>query len=83
MTVQPGAGYEGAEPFPDAGGPPRTVASAVRVAVTLPTRLNDRRRDHGRARSLPVLQDSEALLPPASRLTVNNVHVTVNSVARN
>jgi hypothetical protein len=53
------------------------------VAVTLPTRLNDRRRDHGRARSLPVLQDSEALLPPASRLTVNNVHVTVNSVARN
>ena len=35
MTVQPGAGYEGAEPFPDVGGPPRTVASAVRVAVTL------------------------------------------------
>ena len=35
MTVQPGAGYEGAEPFPDTGAPPRTVASAVRVAVTL------------------------------------------------
>ena len=35
MTVQPGAGYEGAEPFPDTGGPPRTVAGAVRVAVTL------------------------------------------------
>ena len=35
MTVQLGAGYEGTEPFPDAGCPPRTVAGAVRVAVTL------------------------------------------------
>lgn len=35
MTVQPGVGYEGAEPFPDTGGPPRTGAVAVRVAVTL------------------------------------------------
>jgi len=35
MTVQLGAGYEGTEPFPDAGGPPRTVAGAVRVTVTL------------------------------------------------
>ena len=56
---------------------------ATGVHWPVPTRLNDRRRDHGRARSRPVLQDSEALLPPASRLTVNNVHVTVNSVARN
>jgi stearoyl-CoA desaturase (delta-9 desaturase) len=56
---------------------------ATGVHWPVPTRLNDRRRDHGRARSLPVLQDSEALLPPAPRLTVNNVHVTVNSVARN
>jgi hypothetical protein len=35
MTVQLGAGYDGTEPFPDAGCPPRTVAGAVRVAVTL------------------------------------------------
>jgi stearoyl-CoA desaturase (Delta-9 desaturase) len=35
MTVQSPAGYEGTEPFPDAGGPPRTVAGAIRVAVTL------------------------------------------------
>jgi len=35
MTVQLAACYEGTEPFPDAGGPPRTVAGAVRVAVTL------------------------------------------------
>ena len=35
MTVQSAAGYEGTEPFPDVGGPPRTVAGAVRVAVTL------------------------------------------------
>ena len=35
MTDQLAAGYEGTEPFPDAGGPPRTVAGAVRVAVTV------------------------------------------------
>ena len=35
MTVQLAACYEGTELFPDAGGPPRTVAGAVRVAVTL------------------------------------------------
>jgi hypothetical protein len=35
MTVQLAARYEGTEPFPDTGGPPRTVAGAVRVAVTL------------------------------------------------
>ena len=35
MTVQSAAGYEGTEPFPDVAGPPRTVAGAVRVAVTL------------------------------------------------
>ena len=35
MTVQSAAGYEGTEPFPDVGGPPRTITGAVRVAVTL------------------------------------------------
>jgi hypothetical protein len=35
MTVQSAACYEGTEPFLDVGGPPRTVASAIRVAVTL------------------------------------------------
>jgi hypothetical protein len=35
MTVQSAAGYESTQAFPDAGGPPRTVASAIRVAVTL------------------------------------------------
>jgi stearoyl-CoA desaturase (delta-9 desaturase) len=35
MTDQLAAGYEGTEPFPDVGGPPRTVAGAIRVAVTL------------------------------------------------
>ena len=35
MSVQLAARYEGTEPFPDVGGPPRTVAGAVRVAVTL------------------------------------------------
>lgn len=49
----------------------------------VPARLNDRHRDRGRVRSRPVSQDTEALLPSASRLTVNNVHAIVNSVARN
>jgi len=35
MTDQLAARYEGTEPFPDAGGQPRTVAGGVRVAVTL------------------------------------------------
>jgi stearoyl-CoA desaturase (delta-9 desaturase) len=35
MTDQLAARYEGTEPFPDASGPPHTVAGAVRVAVTL------------------------------------------------
>ena len=35
MTDQLAAGYEGTEPFPDVGDPPRTVAGAVRVVVTL------------------------------------------------
>ena len=35
MTVQSAAAYEGTEPFPDVGGPPRTIAGEVRVAVTL------------------------------------------------
>ncbi len=46
-------------------------------------RLDGRRRDHGRAQSRQVLQDSEALIPPVSGLTVNDVHTTVNTVARN
>jgi hypothetical protein len=35
MTVQSAAGYESTQAFPDVGGPPRTVAGAIRVAVTL------------------------------------------------
>src|SRR6266699_3870463 len=35
MTDQPAVGYEGTGPFPDVGGPPRTAAAAVRVAVTV------------------------------------------------
>jgi len=56
---------------------------ATGVHWPVPARLNGRRRDHGRTPSRPVLQDSEALLPPESRLTVNSVHVKVNNVARN
>ena len=42
--------------------------------------------DHGAIpgrRAAPVLQDSEAVIPPMPRLTVNDVHYTVNTVARN
>jgi hypothetical protein len=35
MTDQLAARYEGTEPFPDVGAPPRTVAGRVRIAVTL------------------------------------------------
>jgi stearoyl-CoA desaturase (delta-9 desaturase) len=35
MADQLAARYEGTEPFPDVGAPPRTVAGAVRIAVTL------------------------------------------------
>jgi hypothetical protein len=35
MTDQLTARYEGTEPFPDVGAPPRTAAGAVRAAVTL------------------------------------------------
>jgi stearoyl-CoA desaturase (delta-9 desaturase) len=35
MTDQLAARYEGTEPFPDVGAPPRTAAGAVRAAVTL------------------------------------------------
>jgi len=35
MTDQLAARYEGTEPFPEVGAPPRTVAGAVRIAVTL------------------------------------------------
>src|SRR5579859_4794425 len=34
MTEQLAVGYEGTEPFPDGGSPPRTFAGAVRVTVT-------------------------------------------------
>jgi hypothetical protein len=56
---------------------------ATGVHWPVPARLNGRRRDRGRIRSRPVPQDTEALLPSASRLTVNTVHSKVNSVARN
>ena len=78
------------------GADPRQVdisAAVIRVFERLgwatgvhwpaPARLNGRRRDHGRPQSRPGLQDGEALPLPAPRLTVNNVHTTVNSVARN
>src|ERR1051326_6228433 len=56
---------------------------ATGVHWPVPARLNGRRRDRGRIRSRPVPQDTEALLPSASRLTVNTVHSKVNNVARN
>ena len=56
---------------------------ATGVHWPVPARLDCRRRDQGRAQAAPVLQDSEALIPPALRLTVNSVHHTVNTVARN
>ena len=46
-------------------------------------RLDCHRRDQGRPQAEPILQDSEAPIPPAPCLTVNTVHYTVNSVARN
>jgi len=56
---------------------------ATGVHWPVPARLDRRRRDQGQTQAAPVLQDSEALIPPASRLTVNSVHYTVNTVARN
>ena len=56
---------------------------ATGVHWPVPTRLDRRRRDQGRPQAAPVLQDSQALIPPALRLTVNSVHYTVNTVARN
>ena len=56
---------------------------ATSVHWPVPARLDRRRHDQGRPQAAPVLQDSEALIPPASRLTVNDVHCTVNTVARN
>ena len=147
MVVQLAAGYEGTEPFPDAGGPPRSVGGAVRVAVTLAIvivpfaglgvavwlawghglRLADvllatalylvtglgvtigfhwllTHRSFTAAPALRVVlaiagsmsfegdvigwvaihrrHHSEALLPSAPRLTVNDVHARVNSVER-
>ena len=35
MTDQLAAGYEGTEPFPDSGGPPRTFVGGVRATVTV------------------------------------------------
>ena len=56
---------------------------ATGVHWPVPARLDRRRRDQGRPQAAPVLQDGEALIPPALRLTVNPVHYTVNTVARN
>jgi stearoyl-CoA desaturase (Delta-9 desaturase) len=56
---------------------------ATGVHWPVPARLDSRRRDQGRPQASPVLPDSEALIPPTPRLTVNTVHATVNSVARN
>jgi hypothetical protein len=38
---------------------------ATGVHWPVPTRLDRRRRDQGRPQAAPVLQDSEALIPPA------------------
>jgi hypothetical protein len=146
MTDQLAVGYEGTEPFPDVGGPQRTVEGGTRPFTTrrydratnlwplallslgeswhnmhhsdptcarhgadprqidisaaviraferfgwatgvhwpAPARLDYRRRDQGQLQSCQVLQDREALIPPVPRLTVNDVHAIVNSVARN
>jgi stearoyl-CoA desaturase (delta-9 desaturase) len=56
---------------------------ATGVHWPVPARLEGRRRGHGQTRPRPVLQDSGALPPPMSGLTVNDVHARVNSVARN
>jgi hypothetical protein len=56
---------------------------ATGVHWPVPARLDSRRRDQGRPQAAPVLPDSEALIPLAPRLTVNSVHSTVNTVARN
>jgi hypothetical protein len=55
---------------------------ATGVHWPVPARMDSRRRDQGQP-SIAGTQHSEALLPPASRLTVNTVHAIVNSVARN
>jgi hypothetical protein len=47
-----------------------------------PVRLDGRRRDQGQAQPRPALQDPKALMPPASRLAVNAVRSTANSVAQ-
>jgi hypothetical protein len=56
---------------------------ATGVHWPVPVRLDHRRRDQGRPQAAPVLQDSEALIPSPSRLTVNSVHSPVNTVAGN
>jgi stearoyl-CoA desaturase (Delta-9 desaturase) len=56
---------------------------ATGVHWPVPARLEGRRRGRGRSQPRPVLQDSGALRPPVSDLTVNNVHGKVNDVARN
>jgi stearoyl-CoA desaturase (Delta-9 desaturase) len=48
-----------------------------------PARLDSRRREQGQLQSCQLLQDREALISPVPRLTVNDVHAIVNSVARN
>ena len=56
---------------------------ATGVHWPVPARLDCHRRDQGRPQAAPVLEGSEALILPAPCLTVNVVHYTVNSVARN
>ena len=56
---------------------------ATGVHWPVPARLDGHRRYQGRPQAAPVLQDSEAPIPPAPCLTVNVVHYTVNNVARN
>jgi stearoyl-CoA desaturase (delta-9 desaturase) len=56
---------------------------ATGVHWPAPARLDSRRRDQGQPRSRPVLHDRGAPVPAVSRLTVNAVHTTVNTVARN
>ena len=56
---------------------------ATGVHWPAPARLDSRRRDQGQPQSHQVLQGCEALVSPVSSLVVNDVHSTVNSVARN
>ena len=56
---------------------------ATGVHWPAPARLDSRRREQGQPQSRQVLQDCDPLISPVPRLTVNDVHTTVNTVARN